>query len=180
MLALQKGRESWMDEMIGKIRNKGYQLPSLSQLKKDNGNVTLKTIALSIRDAEGVSIDAEDIEKILMREGGDIYRPKDFLPSVKEILLLAKAAGWTSIFPHPVVTLGREDFSVKFSDAIALFKCWGLEKAECYTKKQTKNISIEIRELCLAEGIGISAGADTHTLWDLYIYMKNMLDIYGL
>lgn len=178
MLILQKDREVWMDQVIGDIRSKGYQLPSFLELKKDNGNVTLKTVALSIRDAEGRSVVVENFEKTFMHDGGDIHRPKDFLPSVKEMLLLAKAAGWISIFPHPVVTLGREDFSAKFSGAISLFKRWGLGRAECYTKKQTRDVAIEISELCSAEGIGISAGADTHTLWDLCVYMRNMLDIY--
>jgi predicted metal-dependent phosphoesterase TrpH len=176
LAGLRQSIDRWQEEIIGNIRAGGFEVPDLSELKKKNRNVILKTIAQNVEQG-GKAVEAEAFEREYLRKGGAFSARREFLPTVHRILSLIQAAGGTSALPHPLVTFGADGFQWSLRDVLLELKKEGLCQVESRTKLQSKEDTRNIERICREEGLGTSAGADTHDLSDLFLYMKNMLQV---
>jgi len=172
-------REKRVESVVEEIRKGGFEIASYADLKKKYKNVTLEIIAKNVRYKKDGDLGSKFVEENYLKSGGRHYVSNDYLLTIEEAVSLAEEAGADTILPHPWFTMGDEVFEYYFEDIALLFKSYRTQKIESHTKKTTPKNMQRIERFCFHSGMGISGGADMHTIRDLYIYIAKMLEVYA-
>jgi len=174
---LQESRIECMIESLERIRSLGYTVAAYEELAGRYPNVTLAHIARSIKDKNGMSVDADAFKKEHLWPGKDCYVSKDLF-SVPEAIDLIEYCGGRSVLAHPRATFTPKVFDGNFEGEAKRYVDMDIGGIECETKTQTASGCRRVDDFCREHGVKSFAASDAHSKKDYLIYARQLMDVY--
>ena len=152
-------REERNEEMVGKLRSKGYEITMDEVLEEAGGESVGRPHIASVLIRKGYFQDMQSIFNRLIGRNGTCHIPRKYFP-VDVCIRLIHEAGGLAIWAHPLhAARGARAALRKIGTRLANY---GLDGLECYYSMFTDQQQADALEFACARSLLVSGGSDYH------------------
>lgn len=155
----RKQRAARNEAMLGKLREKGYEITEAEVLEKARGESVGRPHVAAVLVEKGYFKSLQDVFQRLIGRGASCCVNRVY-PSPARCIETIHAAGGLAVWAHPLTSSNSAGSTMRKIGKVLAGQ--GLDALECYYSSFTEKQTADALEFAARMGLGVSGGSDYH------------------